>query len=213
MIKELVQILKNIIQSPKTSADEKFWALYALKEMSYTGRIEFYEEIEKTVLNDLFVLAQHRKEVPGIERGRTIFKALDPNAGTLRPYFCFMPLDLDETASESFLQLLLETFTEWINNYSMNADQEQPSDFVKRYNDLLRMGVNFPDVFQFEGSAFQLERKELFKIPEAESFVRPKVPESEPVVEKKPSKKEKKKPKMSKKEQKKAEEQKEKGIL
>lgn len=70
----------------------------------------------------------------------------------------------DEEASESFFRLLLETFTQWINQYPMKEATSEKSEFVKKYNQLLGMGVAFPENFEFEGSAFNFESQPLFRL-------------------------------------------------
>jgi hypothetical protein len=70
-----------VIQSEGTSAGQKFWALYLMKEMAYSGRIELFELIEEMLLPDLFVLAQHDMQNKSMERGKNIFFEQDPEAG------------------------------------------------------------------------------------------------------------------------------------
>lgn len=81
IIEKLVNTIRQVIQSAGTSSGQKFWGLYLLKEMAFSGRIELFEKIEEMLLPDLFILAQHEKKNKSMDRGRTIFKEMDPEAG------------------------------------------------------------------------------------------------------------------------------------
>ena len=86
-MRTLVNTVRQVIQSEGTSAGQKFWALYLIKELGYSGRIELYEQAEELLLPDLFQLAQHEKNNKSMDRGKSIFLKIDPEAGRYSPSF------------------------------------------------------------------------------------------------------------------------------